>query len=87
MPGITRMDSDTAGGKILTPPQSKVFVNKKLAAIFGTPIENHGDGDHASPTMKGCSEKVFIGKIGVCRAGDDATCGHLATGSSDVFAG
>jgi uncharacterized Zn-binding protein involved in type VI secretion len=35
--------------------------------------------------MVGASNNVFANGIGVCRAGDAASCGHPASGSSDVF--
>jgi uncharacterized Zn-binding protein involved in type VI secretion len=33
------------------------------------------------------SNDVFIGGIAVCNAGDLATCGHAASGSSNVTVG
>ena len=33
------------------------------------------------------SNNVFINGIAVCNAGDLATCGHPASGSSNVFVG
>jgi uncharacterized Zn-binding protein involved in type VI secretion len=33
------------------------------------------------------SDSVFIGGIAVCNAGDLATCGHAASGSSTVSVG
>jgi hypothetical protein len=39
------------------------------------------------PQMIAGSNKVFIGGIAVCNAGDLATCGHPATGSPNVFVG
>jgi uncharacterized Zn-binding protein involved in type VI secretion len=37
--------------------------------------------------MKGHSGTVKANGIPICRAGDDATCGHTASGSGDVKAG
>jgi uncharacterized Zn-binding protein involved in type VI secretion len=37
--------------------------------------------------MASGSGSVIVNGIGVCRAGDSATCGHTASGSSDVIAG
>jgi uncharacterized Zn-binding protein involved in type VI secretion len=40
-----------------------------------------------APTMIAGSDNVFIGGIAVCNAGDLATCGHAASGSSTVSVG
>ena len=37
--------------------------------------------------MVGCSETVTAEGKGVVREGDAASCGHIATGSSDTLAG
>ena len=87
MPGVTRVGIDTAGGTILGGGQSFVYCNGALVAIVGDAVAGHGLGPHAGPTMAEGSSTVFIKGIGVCRAGDAATCGHPATGSSNVFAG
>lgn len=87
MPGIARVGLDTAGGTILGGNQSTVYVNGALAAVIGDDVSPHGDIPHDSPTMVEGSSTVFINKIGVCREGDAASCGHTATGSSDTFAG
>lgn len=86
MPGIARVGVDTAGGTILGGGQSTVFVNGSLAAVIGDAVAGHGIGPHANPTMVQGSSDVFAEGIGVCRAGDAASCGDTATGSSDSFA-
>ena len=85
MPGISR-DNDTAGGDLI-PSQSTVKVNNELVIVHGDAVAGHGPGEHAGPTMVAGSNKVFIGRIAVCNAGDLATCGHAATGSGDVNVG
>ena len=88
MPGIAR-DSrkDTAGGALIQ-GSSNVLVNGKPAVRKGDLVEAHGLPPHSpSPTMVGCSNTVFVNSKGVCREGDAASCGHTATGSSNVFAG
>jgi len=85
MPGVTRKD-DIAGGAI-TNTQTKVKVNGKYVIVFGDPVAPHGGGLHASATMKDKSSKFKIGGIGVCRAGDKATCNDPANGSSNVLSG
>lgn len=86
MPGVTRKTTDTAGGA-LTGGSTNVFINGKGAARKDDTVAGHGIGPHASPVMIGCSSKVFVNGKGVCRAGDAASCGHTASGSSNVFAG
>ena len=86
MPGIARVGVDTAGGTILGGGQSTVFVNGSLAAVIGDAVQGHGPGPHGGPSMAEGSSDVFAENIGVCREGDAATCGDVATGSSDTFA-
>lgn len=86
MPGIARVGVDTAGGTILGGGQSTVFVNGSLVAVIGDAVQGHGSGPHGSPVMVEGSPNVFAEGIGVCREGDEASCGDTATGSSDTFA-
>lgn len=86
MPGIARVGIDTAGGTILGGGQSTVFVNGALVAVLGDAVQGHGPGPHGSPVMIEASNNVFAENIGVCREGDEASCGDVATGSSDTFA-
>ncbi len=86
MPGVTRKDTDTAGGTLIG-ASGNVFVNGKGAVRIGDAVTGHGPAIHAGPVMAVGSGTVFVNGIAVCRAGDAATCGHTATGSGDVFAG
>lgn len=86
MPGVTRKDSDTAGGTLVS-ASGNVFVNGKGAVRIGDSVAGHGTAPHNSPTMAEGSSTVFVNGIPVCRAGDKATCGDAATGSGNVFAG
>ena len=86
MPGIARVGVDTAGGLITGGGQSTVFVNSSLAAVIGDAVASHGSSPHDTAVMVGGSTTVFIEGIGVCRAGDLASCGDSATGSADVNA-
>jgi len=91
MPGAARKSQDTAGGTIISGAES-VIVN-------GTPVARRGDNiashapygpphpPHASPVMVGASGSVFAEGRPVSRQGDNASCGHAATGSSDVIVG
>lgn len=87
MTGIARVNLDTAGGLITGGGQTTVYVNGYLAAVIGDSVASHDPGGiHNSSTMIEGSATVFINNIGVCRAGDSASCGHEATGSLDTFA-
>ena len=55
--------------------------------VHGDDVTGHGVGLHAGPTMIAGSNNVFIGGVAVCNAGDAATCGHTASGSSNVNVG
>lgn len=83
--GICR-DNDSAGGDLI-PSQSTVYANGEKVIVDGDSVAAHGLPPHASPTMIAGSKNVFIGGIAVCNANDLATCGHAATGSSDVNVG
>ena len=85
MPGICR-NIDIAGG-LLIATQSTVKANGANVIVNANPVTGHGSGVHASPIMIAGSNNVFVGGIKVCNAGDFATCGHPATGSSNVNVG
>jgi len=85
MPGVCR-NVDIAGG-LLIATQSTVKANGNNIIINGDPVTGHGDSPHNAPTMIAGSNNVFIGGVAVCNAGDPATCGHIATGSSNVNVG
>ena len=87
MPGISRVGVDQAGGTIIGNLAPTVFINNAPIAVKGAAISGHGRSPHSGPVMVGASGTVFAHNIPVCRAGDTASCGHAATGSSDVFAG
>jgi uncharacterized Zn-binding protein involved in type VI secretion len=86
MPGICRNTTDSAGGALIK-SQSSVKANSKEVIVHGDDVTPHGSGLHGGPTMIAGSDNVFIGGIAVCNAGDLATCGHAASGSSDVNVG
>jgi len=87
MPGVSRVGVDSAGGIITGPGVPSVIVNGAVISIIGDNVAGHGLGPHAGPTMVGGSSTVVAGGIGVVRAGDPASCGDTASGSSDVIAG
>lgn len=87
MPGVARdAGTDSAGGPIIQ-GSPNVFTNGDPTVRIGDAVAGHGTGAHAGPTMAAGSGNVFTNNIATSRAGDPATCGHLATGSGDVFAG
>lgn len=87
--GICR-DNDSAGGDLI-PSQNTVFVNGEKVIVNGDGVASHAPcpdpASHCSATMVAGSKNVFIGGIAVCNAGDSATCGHTASGSTNVFVG
>lgn len=88
MPGAARKSQDTAGGTIISGAES-VIVNGTPVARRGDNIASHAPygSPHASPVMVGASSSVFAEGRPVSRQGDNASCGHAATGSSDVIVG
>ena len=87
MPGVSRVGTDSAGGLITGPGSSTVFVNGDKVSLIGDSVASHSPGGiHNSATMIEGSTNVFASGTGVVRAGDAATCGHTASGSSDTFA-
>ena len=87
MPGVSRVGVDSAGGIITGPGVPSVVVNGSSISVIGDSVAPHGDEPHASATMVGGSGTGIAGGKGVVRAGDAASCGDTASGSSDVIAG
>lgn len=86
MPGIARdAGADSAGGAIIQ-GSPNVFANNRPVARVGDAVAGHGRGPHSGPRMAAGSGNVLTNNIPTCRAGDPATCGHPASGSSNVFA-
>ena len=87
MGGIARVGKDTAGGRIIGNLAPTVQVDNSPVVVKGAVVESHGDSPHDSATMTGASATVFANGKAISRAGDAASCGDIATGSSDVSAG
>lgn len=87
MPGVARVNADSAGGLISGHQCTTVFANGNNLAVKGDSVVSHGLGVHIAPVMIGASATVYAQGKQVCRAGDSASCGHAASGSSTVFAG
>lgn len=85
MPGIARdAGTDVAGGAIIQ-GSPNVFANNKPVARVGDAVAGHGKAPHSGPVMAAGSGNVLTNNIPTCRAGDPATCGHPASGSSNVI--
>lgn len=87
MPGVSRIALDAAGGPISEALAPSVRVNGAPVAVLGCAVTPHGIAAHAAPVMAAASGTVFAEGIAICREGDAASCGHLASGSGDVSAG
>ena len=87
MPGIARVGRDTAGGLIAGGGNDKVLVEGFPAAVIGDAVVGHGPGPHGGPVMAFGSTRVRANGKPICRAGDAASCGDVATGSSKASAG
>jgi uncharacterized Zn-binding protein involved in type VI secretion len=79
MPSAVRMSCDAAGGPLMTPLQTTVFVSGSLWVVVGTPVAGHGVSPHSSPVMTQGSPTVWVGGFPACRAGDVASCGCPAS--------
>ena len=86
MPGVSRVNLDTAGGLIVGNLAPTVYVETYNVVVIGAAVQPHGAAPHNNAVMVGGSTTVFANNIGVCRVGDLASCGHAATGSTTVFA-
>ena len=87
MPGISRVGVDVAGGTIVGDLAPTTFINGSHTVVLGAAVSSHGDSPHDNPIMIESSSSVFANGILVCREADKATCDHVASGSSNVFAG
>lgn len=86
MPGIARDNGQDVAGGAIVQGSSTVFANNKPVVRIGDLVSGHGDPPHSGPVMVAGSSNVFANNIKVSRAGDIASCGHPASGSSNVFA-
>ena len=84
MPGATRKTVDSAGAELIS-ASDNVLTNNRGQVRVGDEVKGHGIGSHGSPKMAEGSKNVFVNNIAACKAGDAATCGHKATGSTNVF--
>jgi len=87
MPEVHRLNDPNDDGAVIEEViQSTVFANNMLISVDGSPVEEHGIGEHDSPVTANGSATVFINGIPVNRRGDADSCGHVREqGSPDVF--
>jgi uncharacterized Zn-binding protein involved in type VI secretion len=85
MRGIVRNTGQDVAGGALIQGSPNVFANNRPVVRVGDAVAGHGPGAHAGPVMVGSSSNVYTNNILTCREGDPASCGHPASGSSDVF--
>ena len=87
MPGISRNGQDVAGG-VAIQGSDNVNVNSKGVVRLGDNVASHGLPPHSPiPPMITSSLSVRVNGLGVVKAGDVASCGHIITGSLNVNAG
>jgi uncharacterized Zn-binding protein involved in type VI secretion len=84
--GATRALQDTAGGTIIG-GASTVLVNGFPISVMGDSVVGHGENQHKAASMIVGSSTVLANGLPVVRAGDPASCGHIALGSSNVLIG
>lgn len=87
MPGplAARVGVDFVGTGVITGGgQSFVRINGAPWAVLGDAVADHGSGAHNAAHMDEASTLVRINGLRACRAGDGATCSHVATGSGHV---
>lgn len=93
MPGVSRAGVDNVNGGIIMTGNSSVLCNGSPVATVGSSVSSHvccgvpGCDSHCFASMVSGSPSVKVGGIAVCRAGDSASCGHVATGSNNINIG
>jgi len=86
MTGASKVLASMAGGPVLGPGASTMFVEESAQSLLGDLIQSHGLAPHAAADMVEGSATVFVESQPACRNGDAASCGHLVTlGSETVF--
>jgi uncharacterized Zn-binding protein involved in type VI secretion len=80
MPGISLVGVDTAGGLITGQLNTLMQVDGKFASVVGDVVAPHPG--HIRQVMQQGAPWFTIDGIPVCHAGDQASCGHSATGQA-----
>ena len=84
MPGVSLVGVHKAGHTIVGEIQSFVFTDGSPISVVGDLVAQHPpcpqEQAHCSATMQSGSTLTFIDSVPIERAGDPATCGHVADG-------
>ena len=93
MPKVVMNNIDSVNGGLQTiPVQNFVRVNGQLMVVVGWKGKSHSPCPKPAIHCAGNwsmiegSSIVFINGIPVCRQGDHASCGHVTTGTPQIFA-
>jgi uncharacterized Zn-binding protein involved in type VI secretion len=86
MPSAIRKDDDQAGGTLIE-GSPDVIVNNKSSVRLGDAVAGHGDCPHCSATMSEGSSTVLVNNKPMSFQGNQASCGHTASSSSNVIVG
>jgi len=81
---VSLVGADSAGAVITGPGKPNWTWNGKPISVLGDAVAGHGDAPHSAPKIATASPWMTIDGIPVTRVGSVATCGHGATGSSDM---
>lgn len=94
MPKVAQNNVDHVnGGTQRSGPRHEVYVNGQKAVVVGWIGDSHPPCPkppiHCAGNwrMVEGSSVVFINGIPKCRAGDSASCGHVTSGTPNVFVG
>lgn len=86
MPGASRQGADIAGG-VIVEGSADVYCNGRPLVRINDRVQSHGKAKHSATFMIQGSSSVYCNGRPVCFQSCVASCGHAATGSSDVFVG
>ncbi|MNZ49003.1 hypothetical protein D3C78_667600 [compost metagenome] len=81
---VSLVGADSAGAVITGPGAPNWTWNGKPISLLGDGVAGHGQPPHNAPTIVAASPWMTINGIAVTRVGSAASCGHGATGSSDM---
>ena len=87
MSKVCRVNIDIAGGVILGGGNTTVFSNSQPISVDNDEVQSHGTGIHTNSRMIASRSNVYINGKRVCKEGNLATCGHIASGSSNMYIG
>lgn len=81
---VSLVEADSAGAVITGPGAPNWTWNGKPISLLGDKVAGHGKSPHSAPVIATASPWMTINGIPVTRVGSVASCGHGATGSSDM---